>query len=274
MTPGAAAAAYEARMEFVDRAIVGESARWGDNRVTVPFTRDHWVATQNGLLSNYFPRRTSIVLSQLEAAGLYPSVDAPEFNQHGGQVGAGFELLIAGGQGTIYYTLDGSDPRLPGGGVAPTATMFQSGTSTTALVAAGASWKYLDDGSDQGTLWRASAFDDSSWSAGPAQLGYGDGGEATVIGFGDDSENKFITTYFRRTFTVSEPDRFDGLTLRLLRDDGAIVYLNGQEIARSNLPNEPIHYQTPASSSVGGASESAFLEFVIDPARLRPPAAT
>ena len=115
------------------------------------------------------------------------------------------------------------------------------------LVPFGSVWKYLDDGSDQGTAWRASVFNDSAWAAGPAQLGYGDGDEATVVGFGPDVGNKFITTYFRRAFNVSSPTDFDCLLLRLERDDGVVVYLNGVEVVRDNLPAGTITNSTPAN---------------------------
>ena len=64
----------------------------------------------------------------------------------------------------------------------------------------GANWRYLDDGSDQGTAWYAPGFDDTGWADGDAQLGYGDGDETTVVSYGPDRWNKHITTYFRHTF--------------------------------------------------------------------------
>src|ERR1044071_2376708 len=82
----------------------------------------------------------------------------------------------------------------------------------TILVPTAATWKYLDNGSDQGTAWRAASFNDSTWSSGPAQLGYGDGDEATILSFGPDANNKFITTYFRRAFSLTNPSQFTGLT--------------------------------------------------------------
>src|SRR4026207_484645 len=79
----------------------------------------------------------------------------------------------------------------------------------TTLISTGAVWKYLDNGSDQGTAWRAISFNDSAWTNGPAELGYGDSTdgrpEATVISFGPDANNKYITTYFRRSFNVASP---------------------------------------------------------------------
>ncbi len=131
-------------------------------------------------------------------------------------------------------------------------------------VAKNAVWKYLDDGSDQGTAWRAAAFNDASWKFGPAQLGYGDNDEATVVSFGPSSSNKPYTTYFRHTFNVTNPITFDSLKISLMRDDGAVVYLNGVEILRSNMPaTGPIGYQTPASANVGGADESTYYTYTV-----------
>jgi len=128
----------------------------------------------------------------------------------------------------------------------------------TPLVRPGAVWKYLDDGSNQDTAWRAPGFDDSGWSSGPAQLGYGDGDEATVVGFGPDPNNRFITTYFRRGFQVADPSAFRSLSLELVRDDGAVVYVNGTEVFRSNMPASAIGYLTHASITIGDPEEDGF----------------
>ena len=103
------------------------------------------------------------------------------------------------------------------------------------LVQTGSTWRYRDDGSDQGTAWQAIDFDDSSWAAGPAQLGYGDGDEATVVSYGPNISFKYVTTYFRQAFTIANPAAYPTLTVRLLRDDGGVVYLNGVEVMRSRI---------------------------------------
>ncbi len=140
---------------------------------------------------------------------------------------------------------------------------------STTLVASGSVWKYLDNGSNQGTAWQGTSFNDSSWSSGFAQLGYGDGDEQTVVGYGPNASNKYVTTYFRRSFTVSDPSvAVDGLTVNLLRDDGAVVYLNGTEVLRSNMPTGTIGYQTLASSAITGSGESAWYSIPINPALL------
>ncbi|HEX5875607.1 MAG TPA: fibronectin type III domain-containing protein, partial [Pyrinomonadaceae bacterium] len=131
-----------------------------------------------------------------------------------------------------------------------------------------ATWKYLDNGTNQGTAWRATSFNDSTWPSGPAQLGYGDGDEATTVGFGPDANNKFITTYFRRAFNVANASLFNALTLRLMRDDGAVVYLNGVEVWRTNMPTGTIGHLTPASVAIAGADESIFVQTTISPSLL------
>ncbi len=104
----------------------------------------------------------------------------------------------------------------------------------TTLVARGSTWKYLDNGSNQGAAWSSPAFDESSWASGNAQLGYGDGDEATIVGYGGNANAKFITTYFRKAFTVANPADFTSLNLGVLRDDGAVVYLKWH----GSLPDE------------------------------------
>lgn len=134
-----------------------------------------------------------------------------------------------------------------------------------ALSPAGATWKFLDDGSNPGLAWKSSGFDDSAWAAGPAQLGYGDGDEATVVSFGPDPNAKHITTYFRRSFSVSNAAEVDGLLLRLLRDDGATVYLNGTEVFRMNLPAASLLPGMTAELDLSGSDETTFVESLIDP---------
>jgi fibronectin type 3 domain-containing protein len=138
----------------------------------------------------------------------------------------------------------------------------------TTFIPAGATWKYLDTGVDQGTAWRAVGFNDGAWASGPAQLGYGDGGEATVVGYGPSSTAKYVTTYFRKSFTITNPASVLALALELVRDDGAVVYLNGTEVVRSNLPTGTIAYSTLGTVAIGGADESTFYPFSLSPSLL------
>src|SRR5206468_5472864 len=116
--------------------------------------------------------------------------------------------------------------------------------TNTALAAKGDVWRYLDTGVDPGTAWRDLPYDDSAWKSGPSELGYGEGDEATTVGYGPDFKKKYITTYFRHRFGVEDPTRFANLIFRLLADDGAVVYLNGVEVLRENLPAGPVARDT------------------------------
>jgi hypothetical protein len=123
------------------------------------------------------------------------------------------------------------------------------GPSTNLFVQRGSIWRYLDNGSDQGTAWVAPSFNDVTWVTNRAQFGYGDNDEATVVSFGPSSTAKYVTTYFRKTFLVEDVSQLQTVNLELLRDDGAVVYLNGQEAFRTNLPAGPIAYRTYALSA-------------------------
>lgn len=123
------------------------------------------------------------------------------------------------------------------------------------LINSGSSWKYYDQGQAP-TGWNLTSFNDAAWPQGNAELGYGDGDEATVVGFGPSSSNKHMTTYFRRSFTVNDPSDYAVLIGELVRDDGAVVYLNGMEVWRSNMPSGPISFSTPASGTVAWPNEN------------------
>jgi hypothetical protein len=124
-------------------------------------------------------------------------------------------------------------------------------------------WKYDDRGLDLGTAWRAPEYDDSTWASGPAQLGFGDGDEATVI----NTNRARITTYFRKAFVPAAGGTYLGLTVRLLRDDGGVVYLNGTEVFRSNMrTNLPIAWDTQALATALTQDEST--QFYDNPVNL------
>jgi hypothetical protein len=148
------------------------------------------------------------------------------------------------------------------------------GSGFTTLIPTKAEWRYLDDGSDQGTAWRDIDFDDAAWASGPAEFGYGEGDEATVVNCGKCAhcpcETNFITTYFRHPFTVRDASRFTALEVRVRHDDGAVVHLNGEEVLRTNMPLGDIDSDTSASSSVTVSPRSKFQKQVVNPALLVP----
>jgi CotH kinase protein/Lamin Tail Domain/Chitobiase/beta-hexosaminidase C-terminal domain len=114
LTTEATVARFNALAAELDQAIVAESARWGDASPGFennPFTRADWQAAVSNIVQNYLPLRGNIVLNQLRADGLFPSTAAPSLSQFGGNVAGGFQLTMTAPQGTIYYTLNGGDPR-------------------------------------------------------------------------------------------------------------------------------------------------------------------
>ena len=152
LTPTAAAARWQARADEISSAVVAESARWGDFlKPDVPYTRDgQWTTELNRLMTEYFPQRGDYLLDDLRAARLYPEVGAPEFGHFGGSVPTGFALMMnAPDGGTIYYTLDGSDPREAvtgaplGSAYQGSVTLSETGTVKARVRSAGNEWSAL-----------------------------------------------------------------------------------------------------------------------------------
>lgn len=125
------------------------------------------------------------------------------------------------------------------------------------------SWRYLDNGTDMGAAWTVPVFNDSAWSYGPGKLGYGDNA-AGVINYGPNALDRYITYYFRKQFNITNLTALDDtLVLSLLKDDGAIVYINGTETVRSNMPLGSVNYQTKALTDVNGTDEAAYASYYI-----------
>lgn len=138
------------------------------------------------------------------------------------------------------------------------------------LLSVGSRWKYNDNGTDLGAAWRALTYNDTGWSNGVAQLGFNDEDEQTVIRRTNSSGATIPTFYFRQTFVASDLPALADLSLWLLRDDGGVVYLNGNEVFRSDsLPPAPfvITYTTLATNYNGGAAPP---DNTIDRANLSP----
>jgi len=151
LTPAKNDARLRALCTPIERAFIPESARWSydtsQNR-----TWSSWKTARDVCLNNWIPGRTGTVLSQFRGAGLYPTLNAPVFSQNGGVFASGFALTVtvpsppAGA--VIRYTLDGSDPRLPGGAAAPGALVYTAGIPLT-----------------QNTVVRARTLSGTTWSA-------------------------------------------------------------------------------------------------------------
>lgn len=145
---------------------------------------------------------------------------------------------------------------------------LEAGAIVRDLVGQDAAWKYLDDGSDQRQSWREREFDDSSWKQGSTQIGNGDGDETTTINVGGAAEQKHITTYVRHRFSASQIQHVKHLRLAILVDDGAVVYINGREVARFNMPEGPVESATTALSPMEKRDENVFREFIVSAAAI------
>lgn len=133
----------------------------------------------------------------------------------------------------------------------------------TVLIDKGATWKYLDNGTDQGTTWKDNSFDNSSWSSNIAPFGYGDPCK-TTISYGPSTSNKYTTTYFTKDITITDLAILTSeLEVGVRRDDGFVLYINGAEVIRNNMPTGTITYTTFASSAIGTADEKRYQTFFI-----------
>lgn len=134
----------------------------------------------------------------------------------------------------------------------PSLTLFDYGTS----------WKYLDNGTNQGTAWTGTAFPDATWASDTGFFGYGDtwitklvNACGTVVA-SPSCTNKYITTYFRKVINIPNPALYDSIRFNVKRDDGVIVYVNGSEVLRDpNMPTGTITYTTTASTALSGVDE-------------------
>ena len=113
-----------------------------------------------------------------------------------------------------------------------------------------ATWKYLDDGSNQGTSWRTSEFNDSSWSSGPAELGYGDFDEVTTVNSGP-AGGRYATTYFRGSTNIPDPSTFVNFTISVTYDDAYAIYVNDTEVARHAGLTNNAPFDEYANNTVG-----------------------
>jgi hypothetical protein len=137
-------------------------------------------------------------------------------------------------------------------------------TRDTLLLPRNSVWRFNDSGQYPGDDWKDPGFDDALWASGPGELGYGDGNESTVLDFGPDEENKYPSSWFRTTFEIPDTSGLRNFQIRLMRDDGAIVYPNGEEVLRDNMPAGQIGPDTFALEFVGGMEEYEYFEYPVD----------
>jgi hypothetical protein len=120
LTEAESLARMDRRVRQIDRAIMANSARWGDSKREPALTRLDWLSAVSAQRS-FFRSRSSILIAQLRSAGWYPTPEPPVFSRHGGLIGSAEELQVTGRSGTVYATVNGHDPRIIGGAIRSTA---------------------------------------------------------------------------------------------------------------------------------------------------------
>jgi uncharacterized protein YjiK len=124
--------------------------------------------------------------------------------------------------------------------------------TTVDVVVAGDSWKYYDNENEPSGSWKSIGYDDSLWGTGNAVLGFNNG-ELTTL------NSATITAYFRKNISISNASSITDIDLEAIRDDGMIVYINGQEVWRENMPTGNVSYTTQASSYIIGEDETTWI---------------
>ena len=137
LTPESVASLLNKRVAKLHLAVIGESARWGNPHSSnwAPPSRagsgnrprtldDDWQPEVDRWFNEYIPERSRVVVDQLWKHGLIPDLESARLAKRGGVIEQGFELEMSAAQGEVYYTLDGSDPRLIGGEISPAAEKY------------------------------------------------------------------------------------------------------------------------------------------------------
>lgn len=122
------------------------------------------------------------------------------------------------------------------------------------IVPFGSTWAYFDQGAPP-VGWHDATFDDGAWRVGAAEFGFGDGDEITAVASSEPDGARTAAVYFRTAFRHDATSEARSLTLRLLADDGAVVWLNGQRVADDNMPDGAVDHRTTALVGRWGSAE-------------------
>lgn len=228
--------------DTVRPTVVSVSANAAGDTLTVTYSEAMGVSAASG--ATYTVNGTPASSATLNAAGTVATVvlGTP---------------LTAGGCTLSQISINGAADQA-GNLINPDPTVVSLSSPYVEILALGATWKYEDSGTDLGTAWRATAFDDSAWQSGPAPLGFEPAATqvpvvATAIAAGTATH----TAYFRTHFTLGvNPANVVVLQLSQIADDGAVYYLNGVEILRTRMPAAPAAIEFATLATAGGPEPS------------------
>lgn len=156
MTAEKMVARLQHRVDEIEVAYIAESARWKKHSPAA------WLKFQEDAMDRHLTNIGEDMLRMFKSTGAYPDdIQAPSFNQVGGAIESGFNLKMSAGtlfnpeKGEFLYTLDGTDPRLPGGDQAPGVLNYDRQGTGIAL-----------DGTVtvKARTWRSSLFSNGKWS--------------------------------------------------------------------------------------------------------------
>jgi DNA-binding CsgD family transcriptional regulator len=131
------------------------------------------------------------------------------------------------------------------------------------IISQGDTWKYYDYG-NLDTGWENDFRNNNLWKTGITPIGYGDNKVITKINYGKSLKDKDITKYFSKTFTLNNPLDYIAYELKFQRDDGIVIYLNGKEIYRDNMPKGIINGNSKATYAILSTAESAYHSKIVD----------
>ncbi len=179
----------------------------------------------------------------------------------GGQAGSG----ATGGQAG---SSTGGSAGAGGTGGSTAGSGGTGGSHVVQLIAPTSTWKYFDKGGLPGANWAAPTFDDTTWSMGQSELGYGDPDVVTIVSFGPNPDDKFVTTYFRKEIDIT--GNVVGVVAEMKYDDGPIVWIDGSEVFRANLPSTSVSYGTYANTPVASPQEETWQAVPLQASALPP----
>ena len=250
------------------RSTIGASATRNFNRWNILGTRvwpnwfiaDTW-AEELAWMRGWINDRTAWIDSTF--------LSKPRFNHSGGALPVGgHDLTMAAGAGTVWYTLNGDDPRLSGGAVSPSAIAYGAGAQAV-LVSPDVTdtARVLVPTSSVPLTWRSRTFNDSSWDLHTNGIGVGyetgSGYESFIdIDVEDEMVDTTTTVMVRIPFTVADASEITSLTFRMMYDDGFVAYINDQQIASANAPASP-SWDDGATAQHDDAAAVVFQPFVV-----------
>ncbi|MBM3846071.1 MAG: hypothetical protein FJ405_07290 [Verrucomicrobia bacterium] len=239
------------RCREIQRPFYAEAARW---RYLSP---GEWLSRWNEARQYWLLRRPGEVITQWRAAGFLPLAEAPGMSSvPSASVGKAQLAFNGPTNASIFYTLDGSDPRLPTGAVSSTSTSNRLQGVTQLILSRGSTWRWLSPTGGLGRSdvivgrtnwsaanWKHPDYDDASWNQGAGEFGFGEGDEVTVIP-SHSGTNRLITSYYRRKLELGSPGRWIQIQIRMKRDDGVIVYVNGAQAVRNSITSGAVDGNT------------------------------